>query len=387
MGGIVKEPKKKYKMGLGKKIVAALCAVLIVVGVGLGVYFGLANKDSNNIIPDQPGIEQPENPENPGGDIEQPEDPENPGGDIEQPEDPENPGGDIEEPEDPENPGGDIEEPEDPENPGGDIEDPKDPFVLDTLDELMAYRQGTLYNTLNEKFMDGILYRCTLSHDYTYQDATNIEWTILESSQTDISKVQVRFNITTGNTYRYYVGEATFKEPISVQDFANANITQSMVDQATYKYTYTGSALADQLENYKPLAEAIVTKLGGTVGANDQLLPTMDTASTDPQYSWVRNCYVKQITDSGVNEYTITINAKNASGNNLINQLILNLQAGEYKNQKVEKNVIELAPAFDENSVDKQTPEYENTAKTASRVSIGKISNENGDVYDLYLDL
>ena len=347
MGGIVKEPKKKYKMGLGKKIVAALCAVLIVVGVGLGVYFGLANKDNNNII-DQPGIEQPENPENPGGDIEQPEDP---------------------------------------ENPGGDIEDPKDPFVLDTLDELMAYRQGTLYNTLNENFMDGILYRCTLSHDYTYQDATNIEWTILESSQTDISKVQVRFNITTGNTYRYYVGEATFKEPISVQDFANANITQSMVDQATYKYTYTGSALADQLENYKPLAEAIVTKLGGTVGADDQLLLTMNNPTTEPEYSWARIINVKQTTETGVNEYSLVVKAESASDEDGIKKLIENIESGKCKNGTVEKNVIELAPAFDENSVDKQTPEFEETAKTASRVSIGRMTNEKGDVYDLYLDL
>ena len=273
---------------------------------------------------------------------------------------PENPGGEIGEPEDPETPGGDIGEPEDPENPGGDIENPddqKDPFVIDTLDELMEYRLGTLYNTLNEKFMDGILYRCTLSHDYTYQDATNIEWTILESSQTDISKVQVRFNIITGNTYRYYVGEATFKEPISVQDFANGNITQSMVNQATYKYTYTGSALADQLENYRPLAEAIITALGETFSPEDTILMAMDTASTDPQYSWVRNCYVKQITGLGGNEYTITINARNASGENLINQLILNVKAGEYKNNKVEKNVVTFKTGVTADSVDKALPD------------------------------
>ena len=384
MGGIVKEPKKKYKMGLGKKIVAALCAVLIVVGVGLGVYFGLANKDNNNII-DQPGIEQPENPENPGGDIEQPEDPENPGGDIEQPEDPENPGGDIEEPEDPENPGGDIEEPEDPENPGGDIEDPKDPFVLDTLDELMAYRQGTLYNTLNEKFMNKTISKFTFLNNYTYEDTTNVKWAILESSQTDISKVQVRFNMLRNGSYYYYAGEITFSEPISVQDFANGNITQSMIDKASYLRTYSANVIADQMEQNQPLAEAIVTELGGTVGANDQLLLAMDNASTDPQLHEVRIVYVKQVTETGVNEYKVTIAAKNGSGD--IDHLISNLEAGQYKNGTVEKNVIELAPAFDENSVDKQTPEYEETAKTASRVSIGRMTNEKGDVYDLYLDL
>lgn len=134
------------------------------------------------------------------------------------------------------------------------------------------------------------------------KNETNIEWTILESSQTDISKVQVRFNITTGNTYRYYVGEAKFNEPISVQDFANGNITQIMIDNTTNKSIYGESAIADQMEQNQPLAEAIVTKLGGTLADSDLLLLTMDIPTIDPDYSWKRIIYIKQITDTAVNE-------------------------------------------------------------------------------------
>lgn len=365
MGGIVKEPKKKYKMGLGKKIVAALCAVLIVVGVGLGVYFGLANKDSNNIIPEQPGIEQPENPENPGGDIEQPEDPENPGGDIE-------------EPEDPENPGGDIEEPEDPENPGGDIEDPKDPFVLDTINELKEYKGETFYNYLNDNYLSSVVTKLA-GRSAVVENADNIEWAITGTEGEAITEMQVRFVYHKNASYMYYVGTIVPTEAITVNDILTGNIQEISTLPA-----YSANTIEADMEQHQPLAEAIVTKLGGTVGANDQLLLTMDNVSTDPDFSAVRCCYVKQVTETGVNEYEIIISA-NAGGD--INHLLSKIESGEYKGGTVEKNVIELAPAFDENSVDKQTPEYENTAKTASRVSIGRMTNENGDVYDLYLDL
>ena len=378
MGGIVKEPKKKYKMGLGKKIVAAICAVLIVVGVGLGVYFGLANKDNNNII-DQPGIEQPENPENPGGDIEQPEDPENPGGDIGEPEDPENPGGEIEEPEDPENPGGDIEEPEDPENPGGDIEDPKDPFVLDTINELKEYKGETFYNYLNDNYLSSVVTKLA-GRSAVVENADNIEWAITGTEGEAITEMQVRFVYHTGKSYMYYVGTVNPNENITINDILNGeSISASII------YDYSANTIEADMEQNQPLAEAIVTELGGTIGANDQLLITLNNTTTDPEFSSIRSCVVKQITETGVNEYQISIASPGGDGS--ISTLLKSLEEGKYKNQKVEKNVIELAPAFDENSVDKQTPEYENTAKTASRVSIGRMTNENGDVYDLYLDL
>ena len=350
----VMKNEKKYKLGIGKKIVAALIALGLVLGIGVGLV--ACNKDP--VDQDQnPGIEQPgdpTDPENPG----EPEGPENPG----EPEDPENPG----EPEDPENPT-DHENPEEPP-----IEDEKDPFVLDTFDELMQYRQNTLYNTLNENFLDGIIYRCTLSHNYSYEDATNIKWSILESSDTDISKAQVRFNLRRGETYSYYIGEVTFNEPISVQNFADeGKITQEMIENASSKRIYSANTIADQMEQNQSLAEAIVTELGGTVNDSDQFLYSMDNSSTDPEYSWVRNITVKQITDTGVNEYRITISEENVTIENLLEQLQKNLEAGEYKNGAVEANVVTFAEGMDGSVADipeDEWPEFEEeeAASTAS---------------------
>lgn len=350
----VMKNEKKYKLGIGKKIVAALIALGLVLGIGVGLV--ACNKDP--VDQDQnPGIEQPgdpTDPENPG----EPEGPENPG----EPEDPENPG----EPEDPENP----TDPENPEEPP--IEDEKDPFVLDTFDELMQYRQNTLYNTLNENFLDGIIYRCTLSHNYSYEDATNIKWSILESSDTDISKAQVRFNLRRGETYSYYIGEVTFNEPISVQNFADeGKITQEMIENASSKRIYSANTIADQMEQNQSLAEAIVTELGGTVNDSDQFLYSMDNSSTDPEYSWVRNITVKQITDTGVNEYRITISEENVTIENLLEQLQKNLEAGEYKDGAVEANVVTFAEGMDGSVADipeDEWPEFEEeeAASTAS---------------------
>lgn len=349
----VMKNEKKYKLGIGKKIVAALIALGLVLGIGVGLV--ACNKDP--VDQDQnPGIEQP-------GD---PTDPENPG-----------------EPEDPENP----TDPENPEEPP--IEDEKDPFVLDTFDELMQYRQNTLYNTLNENFLDGIIYRCTLSHNYSYEDATNIKWSILESSDTDISKAQVRFNLRRGETYSYYIGEVTFNEPISVQNFADeGKITQEMIENASSKRIYSANTIADQMEQNQSLAEAIVTELGGTVNDSDQFLYSMDNSSTDPEYSWVRNITVKQITDTGVNEYRITISEENVTIENLLEQLQKNLEAGQYKNGSVEKVVEFEESAIDGTQADVEEPEFEEeAASTASETYrlYGKMKAKDGSSVNIYL--
>lgn len=377
----VMKNEKKYKLGIGKKIVAALLAIGLAIGLGVGLV--ACNKDPVDQN-QNPGIEQPgdpTDPENPGD----PTDPENPG----EPEDPENPG----EPEDPENPGEpeDPENPTDPENPEKPpIEDEKDPFVLDTFDELMQYRQNTLYNNLNENFLDGIIYRCTLSHNYSYEDATNIKWSILESSDTDISKAQVRFNLRRGETYSYYIGEVTFNEPISVQNFADeGKITQEMIENASSKRIYSANTIADQMEQNQSLAEAIVTELGGTVNDSDQFLYSMDNSSTDPEYSWVRNITVKQITDTGVNEYRITISEENVTIENLLEQLQKNLEAGQYKNGSVEKVVEFEESAIDGTQADVEEPEFEEeeTASTASEAYrlYGKMKAKDGSSVHIYL--
>ena len=279
-------------------------------------------------------------------------------------------GGDCQDPAGPdegeENPDEDINEPETPdEDEGGEenppIEDEKDPFVIDTLDELLEYRQGTLYKVLNGKFMNKTIKKFTLLDNYTYEDTINVKWRILESSPTDISKLQVSFNLLRNDGYYFFVGEITFKEPISVQEFVNNGIAQNMIDNASYKRTYGANAIADQMEQNRPLAEAIVTELGGTLNDSDQLLVSMDNSSTDPEYSWVRNIRVKQITDKGVNEYRITISEENVTIENFLEQLQKNLEAGQYKNALVDENVVTFGDGvvIDGTQADVEVPKFE----------------------------
>ena len=349
-----------------KKRMLALLAVLCCVALVAALFVACNNGEEGQT--DNTGVTTPgdddaqqggETPDDEGQGGETPDDEQ--GGETQDPADPDEGG---------ETPDEDINEPETPdEDEGGEenppIEDEKDPFVIDTLDELLEYRQGAFYNNLNENFLDGIIYRCTLSHDYSYKDATNTEWSILESSDTDVTKVQVRFNLLRGETYSYYIGEVTFNKPISVQNFAEeGKITQEMIKNTSSKRVYSANVIADQMEQNRPLAEAIVTELGGTLNDSDQLLFAMDTATTDPEYSWVRNIRVKQITDKGVNEYKITINEANVTGSTLeiiLEQLQKNLEAGQYKNALVDENVITFGDGvvIDGTQADVEVPKFE----------------------------
>lgn len=335
-----------------KKRMLALLAVLCCVALVAALFVACNNGEKGQSVDNNTGVTTPgDDDAQQGG--ETPDDEQ--GGDTQDPADPD---------EGEENPDEDINEPETPdEDEGGEenppIEDEKDPFVIDTLDELLEYRQGAFYNNLNENFLDGIIYRCTLSHDYSYKDATNTEWSILESSDTDVTKVQVRFNLLRGETYSYYIGEVTFNKPISVQNFAEeGKITQEMIKNTSSKRVYSANVIADQMEQNRPLAEAIVTELGGTLNDSDQLLVSMDNTSTDPEYSWVRNIRVKQITDKGVNEYRVTIAAPGGHGDiaTLLNSLA---------NKQYNKVDIKIAITFgdgvviDGTQADVEVPKFE----------------------------
>ena len=350
---------KKSSLGKsGKKIIVSLLAIVMVLCLSVSLAACAQNSDLTDT--EQPDITggNTDNTDNPGGDIENPAEDtdnsdgdkgesENPGGEIEEPE---NPGENVEEPE---NPNEDTQNPENPEEGDGNNEESEIPFIVDTISELTEYKGKTFYNYLNDNYLSSVVTKLA-GRSAVVENAEGFEWAITGTEGETITELQVRFIYHKKGAYIYYVGTVVPNEAIAINDIFNSSVKNLLI----YK-NYTANTIEADMEQNQPLAEAIVTKLGGTLADSDLLLLTMATASTDPQYSWVRNCYVKQITETGVNEYTITINARNTYVENLINQLILNLQADEYKNGKVENNVILLAPAFDENSLDKQTPEFE----------------------------
>ena len=353
----VMKNEKKYKLGIGKKIVAALIALGLVLGIGVGLV--ACNKDP--VDQDQnPGIEQPGDPDDGKEDPDDgKEDPENPGGDIEEPTDPDDGK------EDPENPG----EPTDPDNPGGEPTDPddeKEKFKIDTLDELKEYQNRTIYDYFNDNYIQSVVTKLA-GRSASVDNAEQIEWAITGTEGETITELQVRFVYHKDDGgYWYFVGKVSPEEAITVDDILEGNIKTDL----NISREYSANTIEADMEKNQPLAEAIVTELGGTLNDSDQLLVSMDNTSTDPEYSWVRNITVKQITDTGVNEYRITIAAPGGHGD--IETLLNSLENNQYRyNQDDIKTAITFAEGMDGSVADipeDEWPEFEEeeAASTAS---------------------
>ena len=373
----VMKNEKKYKLGIGKKIVAALLAIGLAIGLGVGLV--ACNKDP--VDQDQnPGIEQPADPDDGKEDPDDgKEDPENPGGDIEEPTDPDDGK------EDPENPG----EPTDPDNPGGEPTDPddeKEKFKIDTLDELKEYQNRTIYDYFNDNYIQSVVTKLA-GRSASVDNAEQIEWAITGTEGETITELQVRFVYHKDASYMYYVGTVVPTEAITVNDILTGN-----TQEISTLPVYSANTIEADMEQNQSLAEAIVTELGGTVNDSDQFLYSMDNSSTDPEYSWVRNITVKQITDTGVNEYRITISEENVTVENLLEQLQKNLEAGQYKNGAVEENVVTFAESMDgsvANIPEDEWPEFEEgeAASTASETYrlYGKMKAKDGSSVNIYL--
>lgn len=371
----VMKNEKKYKLGIGKKIVAALLAIGLAIGLGVGLV--ACNKDP--VDQDQnPGIEQPGDPDD---GKEDPDDGK---------EDPENPGGDIEEPTDPENPGGDIDEPTDPENPGGEPTDPddeKEKFKIDTLDELKEYQNRKTYDYFNDNYMQSVVTKLA-GRSASVDNAEQIEWAITGTEGETITELQVRFVYHRDDGgYWYYVGKVSPEEAITVNDILDGNIKTDL----NISRVYSANTIEADMEKNQSLAEAIVTELGGTYNDSDQLLVSMDNTSTDPELHEVRVVYVKQITETGVNEYTITIAAPGGHGD--IETLLKSLENNQYRyNEDDIKTAITFAEGMDGSVADipeNEWPKFEEeeAASTASETYrlYGKMKAKDGSSVNIYL--
>lgn len=298
--------EKKYKLGIGKKIVAALIALGLVLGIGVGLV--ACNKDP--VDQDQnPGIEQPgdsTDPENPGDSTDpenpgEPEDPENPG----EPEDPENPGGDIEEPtdpddgkEDPENPGdptdpenpGDPTDPEEPENPDpsvpitpiepGEIAPPQSIDMIfpdiDTNGELTEAEKKILeisqgYQEKIEASLDEYLYEtiALFTNSMTEDKISNVAWRLVadENDSSKVGKITISFdynNIDTNQVFyvrsvvpqndltfaELYQGDSTILESaFESSRFGGAKYTTDFSFAHNPSIQESSAALTDALKN------------------------------------------------------------------------------------------------------------------------------------------
>ena len=273
--------------------------------------------------------------------------PENPGGEITPPE---NPGGEIGEPEDPKDPDdGEVTDPDD-GNEGEDPETPEQPaFAVDTVEKLLEYRSATLYDYLMENYATTVVTKLA-GRSAVIENAEGFEWAVTGTEGEAITELQVRFVYHKEGAYVYYVGTVVPNEKISINDILNSNTKDLLI----YK-NYSANTIEADMEQNRPLAEAIITALGETFSPEDTILMTMDNTTTDPDFSSIRSCYVKQITETGVHQYTISIRAPGGDGS--LSKLMTNLQAGYYKHQKVEKNVVMFETGVTADSVDKALPD------------------------------
>lgn len=261
---------------------------------------------------------------------------------------PENPGGEIAPPEDPDD--GEVTDPDD-GNEGEDPETPEQPaFVVDTVEKLLEYRSATLYDYLMENYATTVVTKLA-GRSAVIENAEGFEWAVTGTEGETITELQVRFVYHKERSYMYYVGTVVPMKSISVSGILTGN-----VQEISTLPVYSANTIEADMEQNRPLAEAIITALGETFSPEDTILMTMYNPTTDPQWSWARICYVKQITDSAVNEYSLVVKAE-TSVDNIVDQLVENIELGKCKNGAVEKNVVMFETGVTADSVDKALPD------------------------------
>ena len=386
----VMKNEKKYKLGIGKKIVAALIALGLVLGIGVGLV--ACNKDP--VDQDQnPGIEQPGDPDDGKEDPDDgKEDPENPGGDIEEPtdpddgkEDPENPG----EPTDPDNPG-EPTDPTDPENPGEELEPPQSVEDLFTNPDY----QDSEYIIKVEDALDTYLKEKIISVANSNLDIKNIddiEWRIDGSnSDTSINKITISFTNYASDTSRtIYVQSVTPKGELTLEDLYNPDETKlnnafstAIIGGAKYQNIIVIGFDPSIQESSAALTEALKN-----VAINDKDLEIEVDENTE--YYIVDGGYQLDTTlGSTAREISLFIKNENgyqkliyriAEPNFDVDALVQKIEAGNYRMAATEKG------EFTGNQIsvsDKET--VASTASEAYRL-YGKMKAKDGSSVNTYL--
>ena len=391
----VMKNEKKYKLGIVKKIVAALLAIGLAIGLGVGLV--ACNKDP--VDQDQnPGIEQPGDPDDGKEDPDDgKEDPENPGGDIEEPTDPDDGK------EDPENPGGDIEEPTDPDDGKEDppIEDEKEPSTISDLligDEV--YQQEAL-NALMEASLSNILYSATLNAagNEPSTDITKVEDLEVDISGNEgdtISEFNVYFTFNMNEKANYYfivnvepTEGVSLSELFAVNDDTSGEVLSSI--KSKFKLGRGGANFTrEYVFGYNPSIQessAALTEALKNVAINDKDLEIEVDENTE--YYIVDGGYQVDTT-LGSEARQVTLFVKSETGyqrltyriaepNFDVDALVKKIEEGNYRLSSTEKG------AFTGNQI--SVSDKETVASTASETYrlYGKMKAKDGSSVHIYL--
>ena len=396
----VMKNEKKYKLGIGKKIVAALIALGLVLGIGVGLI--ACNKDP--VDQDQnPGIEQPGDPNDGKEDPDDgKEDPENPGGDIEEPtdpddgkEDPENPG----EPTDPDNPGGEPTDPDDgKEDPP--IEDEKEPSTISDLligDEV--YQQEAL-NALMEASLSNILYSATLNAagNEPSTDITKVEDLEVDISGNEgdtISEFNVYFTFNMNEKANYYfivnvepTEGVSLSELFAVNDDTSGEVLSSI--KSKFKLGRGGANFTrEYVFGYNPSIQessAALTEALKNVAINDKDLDIEIDENTD-YYIVDRGTQLDNIlgearsvelfikTDNGYQKITYMLGEPTFD----IETLLQEINQGSYRKVLTEKG------AFTGNQISVSDNEAEASVSQRGILFVWKMKTKDGSSVNIHL--
>lgn len=389
----VMKNEKKYKLGIGKKIVAALLAIGLVLGIGVGLV--ACNKDP--VDQDQnPGIEQPGDPDDGKEDPDDgKEDPENPG----DPTDPENPG-DPTDPEEPENP--DPSVPITPIEPG-EIAPPQSIDMIfpdiDTNGELTEAEKKILeisqgYQEKIEASLDVYLYEtiALFTNSMTEDKISNVAWRLVadENDSSKVGKITISFDYNNTDTNQvFYVRSVVPQNDLTFAELyqGDSTILESAFESSRFggaKYTTDFSFAHDPSiqESSAALTEALKN-----VAINDKDLEIEVDENTE--YYIVDGGYQVDTT-LGSEARQVTLFVKSETGyqrltyriaepNFDVDALVKKIEEGNYRLSSTEKG------AFTGNQI--SVSDKETVASTASETYrlYGKMKAKDGSSVHIYL--
>ena len=389
----VMKNEKKYKLGIGKKIVAALLAIGLAIGLGVGLV--ACNKDP--VDQDQnPGIEQPGDPDDGKEDPDDgKEDPENPG----DPTDPENPG-DPTDPEEPENP--DPSVPITPIEPG-EIAPPQSIDMIfpdiDTNGELTEAEKKILeisqgYQEKIEASLDVYLYEtiALFTNSMTEDKISNVAWRLVadENDSSKVGKITISFDYNNTDTNQvFYVRSVVPQNDLTFAELyqGDSTILESAFESSRFggaKYT-TDFSFAHNPSIQE--SSAALTEALKNVAINDKDLEIEVDENTE--YYIVDGGYQLDTTlGSTAREISLFIKNENgyqkliyriAEPNFDVDALVQKIEAGNYRMAATEKG------EFTGNQIsvsDKET--VASTASEAYRL-YGKMKAKDGSSVNTYL--
>lgn len=330
-GSDVRKNKGSRPAGRLKRVFTVIAIAVIT----MALIFSVAgcgeeeNKDDNAT----PGITVPEAPADPSADTDDPSadeddpviDPDDPVIDPDDPvidPDPENPGEDLP-PED--TPPEDVppeDKPPEEENPGQEDPSTEIPGSIDEVDEVdeINYFADEFIERVNQNYGDALAKRM-IGASATRENLANADWSISQGSERGISQIEVKTVYQVDNDTMLRVGTITFDQEYSIQDILNNNINSSSVSRV-----YAISTPSSTMETNLALGKTVIQTIDADNTLEGDIWCSIGGASPENGKIY-RNITVYQITENGVEQYILRVEAEGTSDPAVIKN---NIESGLY---------------------------------------------------------